>query len=49
MGLVGWIVIGVVVVLLLWGVAIYNGLVRLRALVREASAASPCSCAAAPT
>ena len=35
MGLVGWIVLGVVVLLLLWGVAIYNGLVRLRALVRE--------------
>ena len=35
MGLTGWIVIGVVVLLLLWGVAIYNGLVRLRALVRE--------------
>ncbi len=35
MGLVGWIVIGVVVLLLLWGVAIYNGLVRLRNLVRE--------------
>ena len=35
MGLVGWIVIGVVVLLLFWGVAIYNGLVRLRALVRE--------------
>ncbi len=35
MGLTGWIVIGVVAVLALWGVAIYNGLVRLRALVRE--------------
>lgn len=35
MGLVGWIVLGVVVLLLLWGVAIYNGLVRLRNLVRE--------------
>ena len=35
MGLVGWIVLGVVVLLLFWGVAIYNGLVRLRALVRE--------------
>ena len=30
------IIIGVVVLLLLYGVAIYNGLVRLRALVREA-------------
>jgi LemA protein len=35
MGLTGWIVLGVVVLLLFWGVAIYNGLVRLRALVRE--------------
>ena len=35
MGLTGWIILGVVVLLLLWGVAIYNGLVRLRALVRE--------------
>jgi LemA protein len=34
--MVTWIVIGVIVVLLLYGVAIYNGLVRLRALVREA-------------
>lgn len=31
-----WTVVGVVIlVLLLWGIAIYNGLVRLRALVRE--------------
>src|SRR5882757_1846111 len=29
------IIVGVVVLLLLWGVAIYNGLVRLRALVKE--------------
>lgn len=35
MGLVGWIILGVVVLALLWGVAIYNGLVRLRALVKE--------------
>src|SRR4051812_28515290 len=35
MGLVGWIVIGVIVVMLIWGVAIYNRLVRLRALVKE--------------
>ena len=34
--MITWIVIGVVVVLLLYGIAIYNGLVRLRALVREA-------------
>jgi LemA protein len=30
-----WIVLGVVVLLLLYGVGIYNGLVRLRQLVRE--------------
>ena len=35
MGLFGWIILGVVVVLLLWGVGIYNRLVRLRALVKE--------------
>lgn len=35
MGLFGWIILGVVILALLWGVAIYNGLVRLRALVRE--------------
>ena len=35
MGLIGWIAIGVVVLLLLYGVAVYNRLVRLRALVRE--------------
>jgi len=34
--MITWIVIGIIVVLLLYGVAIYNGLVRLRALVREA-------------
>jgi len=33
--LVGLIIVGVVVVLLIWGVAIYNALVRLRALVKE--------------
>jgi LemA protein len=31
-----WIFLGAVVLLLLWAVAIYNGLVRLRQLVREA-------------
>ena len=36
MSLITWIVIGAVVLLLLYGIAIYNGLVRLRALVREA-------------
>src|SRR3712207_1634228 len=35
MGLVGWIVVGVLVLAALWGVAIYNRLVRLRALVKE--------------
>src|SRR5262245_39293434 len=30
-----WIFLGVAVLLLLWGVAIYNRLVRLRALVHE--------------
>lgn len=36
MGWIVWVVIAVVIVLLLlWGVAIYNGLVRLRALVKE--------------
>lgn len=34
--MVTWIVLGVVVLLLIWLVLIYNGLVRLRALVREA-------------
>jgi LemA protein len=35
MSLVGWIVIGAIVLLLLWAVGIYNRLVRLRALVKE--------------
>ncbi|WP_114227945.1 MULTISPECIES: LemA family protein [Sphingomonas] len=35
MGLVGWIVIGVVVLLLLYAVGLYNRLVRLRALTKE--------------
>ncbi len=34
--MIGWIVLGVVVLLLLYVVAIYNRLVRLRALVKEA-------------
>lgn len=34
--MIGWIVLGVVAVLLVWLVLIYNGLVRLRALVKEA-------------
>lgn len=35
MGITGWIILGVVVLLLLYAVAVYNRLVRLRALVRE--------------
>ena len=35
MGMIGWIVLGVVVLLLLYVIAIYNRLVRLRALVKE--------------
>ncbi len=35
MGLVGWIVIGVVVLLLLYAIGLYNRLVRLRALTKE--------------
>src|SRR5687768_8361236 len=35
MGITGWIILAVVVVAALWGVAIYNKLVRLRALVKE--------------
>ena len=33
--MVGWIVIGILVLLLLYAVGIYNRLVRLRALVHE--------------
>lgn len=33
--MIGWIVLGVAALLLVWLVLIYNGLVRLRALVRE--------------
>ena len=36
MGLVGWIILAAVVLLLLYAIGIYNKLVRLRALVREA-------------
>ncbi len=35
MDLVVWIVLGVVVVAIIWGIAIYNGLVKLRALAKE--------------
>lgn len=35
MGLAGWIVVGLVVLAAFWAVALYNRLVRLRALVRE--------------
>src|SRR5690349_22591096 len=33
--MIGWIVLGIVVLLLLYAVGIYNRLVRLRALVKE--------------
>lgn len=36
MGIGGWIVIAVLVIVAIWAIAIYNRLVRLRALVREA-------------
>ena len=35
MGLIGWIILGVIVLLLLYAVGVYNRLVRLRALVKE--------------
>ena len=35
MGLIGWIIVGVFVLLLLYLVALYNQLVRLRALAKE--------------
>jgi LemA protein len=35
MGIFGWVILAAIVVLLLWVVAIYNRLVRLRALVKE--------------
>ena len=35
--MIGWIIVGVVVVLLvLWAVGVYNGLIKLRNLVQEA-------------
>jgi LemA protein len=34
--MIGWIVVGIIVLLLLYAVGIYNRLVRLRALVKEA-------------
>ena len=36
MGIIGWVVVGVVVLLLLYATAVYNRLVRLRQLAREA-------------
>ncbi|MES2120928.1 MAG: LemA family protein [Pseudomonadota bacterium] len=36
MSLTGWIILGVVVLVLLYIMGVYNGLVRLRALVKEA-------------
>lgn len=35
MGMTGWIIVAAVAVALIWGIAIYNRLVRQRALVRE--------------
>src|SRR5215213_8212728 len=35
MGLVGWIVVGILVLALLYAIIVYNRLVRLRALVKE--------------
>ncbi len=35
MGIGGWIALGVAVLVLIYAIAVYNGLVRLRALVRE--------------
>ena len=35
MGLAGWIIIGLIALLLLYAVSVYNRLVRLRALVKE--------------
>ena len=35
MGLIGWIIVGVAVLALFYVISIYNGLVRLRALVKE--------------
>jgi LemA protein len=35
MGLIGWIVVGLLVLAILYGIIVYNRLVRLRALVKE--------------
>ena len=35
MGMVGWILVGIIVLAALYAIAVYNRLVRLRALVRE--------------
>jgi LemA protein len=35
MGITGWIILGVLVLVLIYAVSVYNRLVRLRALVRE--------------
>jgi len=35
MGIVGWIILGLVVLLILYAIGVYNRLVRLRALVKE--------------
>jgi LemA protein len=36
MDIVNWVIVGAIALLLLYAIAVYNGLVRLRALVREA-------------
>jgi len=36
MGIVGWIILGLIVLLLLYAISVYNRLVRLRALAKEA-------------
>ena len=35
MGIFGWVFIGIIVLLLLYAMSVYNGLVRLRALAKE--------------
>ena len=45
----GIVLIAVVVLLAVWGVAIYNRLVRLRALVKEGFSGITVQLAAAPT
>lgn len=35
MGLIGWVLLGIIVLVILFGIALYNRLVRLRALAKE--------------